>query len=263
MTSLYIGAVGALLFLILTIFSFANKRFRLSISFWKYPAFILPLIVFTWIMATKLYIPFMGNGCSYADAQNLIESKSFSASKKSGILMFFIDGFADCHVAVKMNSGKIYSAKSLNGVFAIVLPSDSGLVKTILVGERGDTISSGMKFAINPGKLTYIGTFANPKGIALLLPGIAAKTANFTYKAPTNTHLSLLKDWHNANRLILTSTLIDKLTELQKNYQSVSQFIGLKFGYLPFTSTSLNGQSQAITPDEIIKDYKDYEFLLN
>jgi hypothetical protein len=262
MTTLYIGAAGTLLFLIPAILSFANKRFKTFVSFWKYPFFILPLVVFAWILSTQLYIPFKGNGCTYATNQSLIRPEKFSNHKKSGILMLFIDGFGDCQVSVTMKNGKIYAGNSLNNVFAIVLPSGYGQINNIQLDGRKYDIPGKMDFTINPGKLIYIGTIARSKDFLSFLPDMACKTADFTYKAPTATHLSLLKNWSNSNQLMLTPSIKDKLTKLQDNYIAASQFNGLQIGYLPFISVSLKGKTQDMTPNEIIKDYKDYEFLL-
>jgi len=261
MTTFLIGLAGTLIFLALAIISFVNKRFGSFLSFWKYPLFLLPLIVFFWILSTHLYIPFKGNGCSYTDCQDLVEPEHFSANKKSGILLAFIDGFGDCQVNVSMKNGKTYSAKSLNNVFAMVLPAGSGQINEILVGEQGDTLSGEIKFDIKPGNLTYIGSFMSPGGFALLIPVLACKNADYSYKAPTIGQRNILKSWADTDRLVLTSSINNRLKELMDNHNAATQIIGLQFGYLPFNSTSLKGNVKTMTPDEVMKEYKEYEFL--
>jgi len=260
MTTLYIGAIGTLVFLIPTIFSFLNKRFKKLISFWKYPLFIVPLLVFAWILSTKLYIPFKTNGCSYAENESLLQSESFSANKKSGILMFYLDGFKDCRVFISMKNGKNYEASSLNSVFALVLPADSGQINSILVGK--DSLPSGMTFTIHPGKLTYLGTIIAPTGVVMFIPSMACNAADMTFKAPTSVHRDILKDWAKSDRLRVTPIIKERLTQLQNNYRATSQLVGIQFGYLPLISTSLKGVVKQMTPDEVIKEYKDYEFMV-
>jgi len=260
MTTLYIGLIGTLVFLIPTIFSFLNKRFKKLVSFWKYPLFILPLLIFACILSTKLYIPFKTNGCSYAENENLLEAESFSTNKKSGILLFYLEGFKDCRVSISMKNGKKYEASSLYSVFAIVLPADSGQINSILVGK--DSLPSGMTFTIQPGKLTYLGTIVAPTDVMMFIPSMACKAADMTFKAPTNVHREILKDWAVSNRLLVTTIIKERLTELQNNYHTSSQLMGIQFGYLPLTSTSLKGVEKQMTPDEVIKEYRDYGFML-
>ena len=263
MTALYIATTGVVFFLILTILSFFNQRVGTFISATKYPFFILPLIAFVWILSAYLYIPFKGNGCSYAERQDFIQPENFSASKKSGILLLPIDGFGSCRVTVTMNNGKTYSAESFNNIFAIVLPADSGKVNEILMGDKMSTIPVEIKFVINPGKLTYVGSVQNPKGlISLLLPAMVSKTANLTYETSSDSLRMLLVNWAKTNRLVLTSSINDRLAELQSNYNSACQFVGIQFGYMPFISKSLNGRTQTMSPDEVVKQYKKYAFLV-
>jgi hypothetical protein len=263
MVALYIAAAGTVFFLILTILSFVNKRFGAFASTSKFPLFILPLIAFVWILSAYLYIPFKGNGCSYSERQDFIKPEDFSVSKKSGILLLPINGFGDCKVTIIMSSGKTYSAESFNNIFAIVLPADSGKVSEILLGDNVSRISSGMKFVINPGKLTYIGSINNPKGLlGLLLPEMACKTANLTYETFSDGLRLLLENWARANRLVLTSSINDRLAELQSNYKNACQLVGIQFGYIPFTCKSLNGITQTLTPEEVVKQYKMYAFLV-
>jgi len=262
MTALYVGAAGTLIFLTLIILTFTNKRFGTWISFWKYPAFYLPFIVCGWMLVTHLYIPLKGVGCSFAVNKDIIQPENVSANKKSGVLMFYLDGFEDCTVAIEMNNGKKYTAKSLNNIFAIILPSDSGRVKEILVGAKKDTIPSGINFLIRPGKLTYLGSFIGPKGFALFIPALATKSADYTYKTPGIAQLELLKKWAINNRLTVIDPIREHLKELQRNHDSASQMVGMQFGYLPFNSTSLNGKTSTMTPDEVKKEYQDYQFMI-
>lgn len=263
MSALYIATAGTVFFLVITILSFVNKPFRTFASATKFPLFILPLITFVWILSAYLYIPFKGNGCSYSERQDFIKPENFSVSKKSGILLLPINGFGDCRVTITMSSGKTYSAESFNNIFAIVLPADSGKVNQILLGDNVSRIPSGMKFVINPGKLTYIGSINNPKGLfGLLLPDLACKAANLTYETSSDDLRILLENWAKTNRLVLTSSIIERLTELQSNYKTACQLVGIQFGYIPFTNTSLNGITRTLTPEEVVKQYKMYAFLV-
>jgi len=261
MTTLYIGLAGTVIFLIFTILSYTTKLLGKFVTDTRFSWFILPLVCFSWVLSAKLYIPLKSSGCSYADRQDFIESENFSADKKSGILLFFINGFGDCQASVTMNNGKSYSTKSLNDIFAIVLPADSGQVNNIIVGDK-DTLYSNLKFTIKPGKLTYVGSFISPKGLAQLLPGFACKAANYTYETPSDGFLSLLESWAKADRLMLTPSINDRIAKLQDYYKGTSLITGLQFGYLPFNSTSLNGKEQSMTPDEVMKQYKQYGFML-
>jgi len=262
MTALYVGAAGTILFLTLIILTFTNKRFGTWISFWKYPALFLPLIISGWILITHLYIPFKGDGCSFAENKDIIQPENFSANKKSGILMFYLDGFEDCQVSIEMNNGKKYTAQSLNNIFAIILPADRGRVKDILVGASKDTIPSGMKFSISPGKLTYLGSIIGPKGFALFIPALATKSADYTYKTPDEAQRELLKKWAKEDRFMLTTPIRESLKQLIKNNESASLMVGMTFGYMPFNSTSLNGKTRTMTPDEVKKEYQDYQFMI-
>jgi hypothetical protein len=264
MTTFYVSTVGTIFFLVLTIFSFFNKRFGLFVSNWKYPLFVFPLIAFLYILSTQLYIPFKGNGCSYAERQDFIQPDNFSPDKESGILLLFINGFGNCRVTVTMDNKKVYSGESFNNIFAIVLPSDSGKVDEILMSDKVSRIPGKMRFVINPGKLTYIGSINNSKGLlGLLMPGVACKSADVTYDTFSDSLSTILTSWAHFNRLILTSSIKKQLSELRNNYIAASQFAGLQFGYLPFISTSINGKVQTMAPDEVIKQYKKYEFLVN
>lgn len=264
MTALFIAAAGTAFFLILNILFFVNKRFGSFVFASKFPLILLPLIAFVWILSAYLYIPFKGSGCSYADRQDFIQPGNFSVSKKSGILLLPIDGFGDCRVTVTMKNGRIYSAESFDNIFAIVLPADSGQVSEILLGDNLSKITSGMKFVINPGKLTYIGSINNPKGLfGLLLPDLACKAANLTYETSSESLRMLLENWGKSNRLVLTSSINNRLAELQYNYNTACQLVGIQFGYMPFTSTSLNGKVRTMTQSEVVKQYKQYAFLVN
>lgn len=262
MIALYFAASGTVFFLILTILSFFNKRFGFFVSASKHPLFILPLIAFFWMLSFYLYIPFMGVGCSYAERQDLIQPENFSSSRKSGILLLPIEGFGDCRVTVTMNNGKTYSAESYNNIFALVLPAGSGKVREILMSDNVSKIQSGIKFVINSGKLTYVGSIHNPKGlISLLLPGMACKAADLTYETSSDSLRMLLGEWVKSNRLVLTAPIKDRLAQLQRDYNSACKFVGIRFGYIPFISTSLDGKVQTMAPDEVEKQYKKYEFL--
>lgn len=262
MTALYVGAAGTLIFLTLIILTFSNKRFGTWISFWKYPALFLPLVVSAWILIAHLYIPFKGVGCSFAENKDIIQPENVSVNKKSGVFMFYLDGFEDCTVAIEMNNGKKYTAKSFNNIFAIILPADSGRVKDILVGAKKDTIPSDIHFLITPGKLTYVGSFIGPKGFALFIPTLATKSAIYTYKTPGDAQRELLKKWATGDRLSLIGPIREGLNELLKNNQTASLMVGMQFGYMPFNSISLNGKTSTLTPDEVKKEYRDYQFMI-
>ncbi|MDP4278386.1 MAG: hypothetical protein Q8914_12245 [Bacteroidota bacterium] len=262
MTTLYIGAAGTLIFLVLTIVSFVHKRMSATVKYWKYPLFLLPLLVFGGILSTKLYIPFMGVGCSYAENNSLLRPDRSPSHHQAGLLLLFLDGYEDGTVSVRLSDGKTYSAKSQDGVFAMMLPVDSGRIKEILPGEKGDTIAGGMPFTIQPGKLTYIGTFSCPNDFTIrFIPGMAGKSVITTFRVRHSSQLDILRSWSQAGRLVLTPAICNKLDELQTSNKTASRFSGLEVGYLPFTSTSLNGKIQQLSPAEVVKEYETYKFL--
>lgn len=261
MTAFYLGVAGTLLSLALLFFCLKNKRLNALLSFWKYPICLLPTAVFAGLLVTHLYVPLKGNGCSYADNQKLVDASGFSADRESGILMFFLENFENCQVNVKMENGRTYSGKTLNNVFALVLPADSGRVESILVGEGKDSIQVRSNFCIKPGQLSYLGTIQGPEGFAMLIPALACKSADITYQTSNPAHREWLKSWAIDHRLHLSPAILECLARLQYNYQSASRFVGVQYGYLPFTSASLKGKPRSQSPEEVVREYKDYEFL--
>jgi len=261
MNTLYIGLAGTVIFLLLTVLSYSSKKLAKCVTATNFSWFILPMVFFSYILSLKFYILFKDAGCSYKERQDFIEPSHFQAQKKTGILLFYINGFGNCQATVTMNSGKTYSTESLSDVFAIVLPADSGKVDNIVVDGK-DTLYSDLRFAIKPGKLTYAGSFTSPKDFTQFIPSLASKSANFGYETPSEASRSRLRSWAGEGRLVLTADIRGRVSALQESYQGISKMVGLQLGYLPFTSKSLNGKVKSMTPEEVKKQYQLYEFMV-
>ena len=166
-------------------------------------------------------------GTTIENCSDLLNIERFPTDENTGILMFTIDSTLQDEVEAKINlkNGKSYSAKSVGGIFGIVLPVVTGELENIefnygpgLINNAHfnsysyTSVTFNSDFEIESGKLTYLGHITRelneyPDNDFLNEPFNLFERVDNTYLyriMPTSNESNvneILKVWEQLNRL--------------------------------------------------------------